>query len=237
MTFLIIPTYNERENIEGLIRLILDLPSGPDLNIVVVDDNSPDGTGEIVDKLAKELPNVHLISRKKLKGRGTAGIEGFRYALSQGANYIIEMDADLSHHPKYIPLFINAIKDCDVVIGSRFVKGGRDIDRGIVRRVITRLAGLYVRYLLGLRIKDVSSGYRCFRREVLEKVDVDNLISTGPSIVLEIIYNAAMNNFKIKEVPITFQDRRQGETKLDYITLLETMVMVLRLRKMHKEGK
>jgi dolichol-phosphate mannosyltransferase len=230
----VIPTYNERESIGALIQEILSLPF--ELNILVVDDNSPDGTGTIVSKLAGESPRVRLLTRKKRKGRGSAGVDGFKTALQMGANLIIEMDADFSHHPRHIPDLLAMSKSFDVVLGSRFVAGGADRDRGMLRQVVTRLAGLYVRTSLGIKIRDVSSGYRCFRKEVFEKVDLDDTISAGPSIVLEILYKVCLNGFSVKEVPIIFEDRRQGQTKLDIITLLETLVMVLRLRKMHRQG-
>ena len=230
----VIPTYNERESIESLIREVLSLPL--ELNILVVDDNSPDGTGEIVSKLAEESPKVRLLTRKKRKGRGSAGVDGFKKGLEMGADLIIEMDADFSHHPRHIPDIVANANNYKVVLGSRFVAGGADRDRGMLRQMVTRLAGLYVRKSLGIRIRDVSSGYRCFRKEVFEKVDLDDMISAGPAIVLEILYKICLNGFSIKEVPIIFEDRRQGQTKLDTITLLETLVMVLRLRKMHRQG-
>lgn len=230
----VIPTYNERESIESLIREVLSLSLG--LNILLVDDDSPDGTGAIVSKLAEESPRVRLLTRKKRKGRGSAGVDGFKTALEMGADLIIEMDADFSHHPRHIPDLVANANNYQVVLGSRFVAGGADRDRGMLRQMVTRLAGLYVRTSLGIKIRDVSSGYRCFRREVFEKVDLEDMISAGPSIVLEILYKVCLNGFTVKEVPIIFEDRRQGQTKLDTITLLETLVMVLRLRKMHRQG-
>ena len=230
----VIPTYNERESIGSLIREILSLPF--ELNILVVDDNSPDGTGAIVSKLAEESPKVRLLTRKKRKGRGSAGVDGFKMALKMGADLIIEMDADFSHHPRHIPELLANANNYHVVLGSRFVPGGADRDRGMLRQMVTRLAGLYVRTSLGIKIRDVSSGYRCFRKEVFEKVDLDDMISAGPAIVLEILYKVCLNGFAVKEVPIIFEDRRQGQTKLDTITLLETLVMVLRLRKMQRQG-
>jgi dolichol-phosphate mannosyltransferase len=230
----VIPTYNERESIESLIREVLSLSL--ELNILVVDDNSPDGTGAIVSTLAEESPKVGLLTRKKRKGRGSAGVDGFKKALEMGADLVIEMDADFSHHPRHIPDIVANANNYHVVLGSRFVAGGADRDRGMLRQMVTRLAGLYVRTSLGIRIRDVSSGYRCFRKEVFEKVDLDDMISAGPAIVLEILYKVCLNGFSVKEVPIIFEDRRQGQTKLDTITLLETLVMVLRLRKMHRQG-
>ena len=230
----VIPTYNERESIESLIREVLSLSL--ELNILVVDDNSPDGTGAIVSKLAEESPKVGLLTRKKRKGRGSAGVDGFKKVLEMGADLVIEMDADFSHHPRHIPDIVANANNYHVVLGSRFVAGGADRDRGMLRQMVTRLAGLYVRTSLGVKIRDVSSGYRCFRKEVFEKVDLDDMISAGPAIVLEILYKVCLNGFSVKEVPIIFEDRRQGQTKLDTITLLETLVMVLRLRKMHRQG-
>ena len=229
-----IPTYNESENIETLLNEILRLPT--ECMILVVDDNSPDGTGKLVAEMARHNNRIELLTRTKRRGRGAAGIEGLKRIFQNGADYILEMDADFSHHPRHIPEILANAKDHDVVLGSRFVPGGADRDRGILRQTLTRLAGLYVRTMLGIRIRDVSSGYRCFRREVFEKVDLDDMISAGPSIVLEILYKVCLNGFSVKEVPIIFKDRRQGETKLDIITLMETLVMVLRLRKMHRQG-
>jgi dolichol-phosphate mannosyltransferase len=217
-TFVIIPTYNEKENIEKLINEILELKVVD--KIVVVDDNSPDGTGKIVEKISKRNPSVVLLSRHKRYGRGSAGIDGFKYALENGADYVIEMDADFSHHPKYIPQFLEKIKEYDVVLGSRFVPHGRDVGRGLFRHLLSHLAGIYVRKILKLKIRDVSSGYRCFRREVLEKIDLDNMVSTGPSIVLEILYKVCLKGFKLYELPIVFEERKSGKSKLDYVTLL-----------------
>jgi len=232
-TYVVIPTLNEIENIEKLIRKILDLGIN-DLHIVIVDDDSPDGTGKLVGELFKDEPRVQLIVRTNQRGRGEAGIVGLRYALKHGADYIIEMDADFSHRPEHIPQFLTAIKDYDVIVGSRFVKGGQDRDRGFFRKLITKLAGVYVRFTLGLKIRDVSSGFRCFKRETLEKTDLNGMISTGPSIVLELLYKIILNGFRVKEIPILFRDRRQGKTKLNYGILLETLLMVVRLRKIKK---
>ena len=231
---IMIPTYNERENIEPLIKQLLAV--APPCQILVVDDNSPDGTGQLVTQMARSNRRIELLTRLKRRGRGSAGIEGFKHALQNGADYLIEMDADFSHPPRYVPIFLEEIRHYDVVLGSRFAPGGEDHDRGIIRTNLTKLASFYVRTLLKIKIRDVSSGYRCFRREVFEKVDLEDMISAGPSIVLELLYKICLNGFSVKEVPIVFKDRRQGETKLDTITLLETLVMVLRLRKMHRQG-
>jgi dolichol-phosphate mannosyltransferase len=235
-TFVLRPTYNEKENIETLVKDILNLGI-EDISVVVADDNSPDGTWEIVERMSREDPRVHLLKRMKRHGRGFAGIDGFLYCFRQGADYIVEMDGDFSHDPKHIPEMLREIDSCDVVIGSRFIKGGSDNDRSIYRTILTRLVALYVRTLLGVKVRDVSSGYKLFKRKVFEKIDLEDMISTGPSVVLETLYKLTLSGFKIKEVPIRFVDRKLGSTKLDIITLLETMVMVLKLRKWKKLGR
>ena len=172
-----VPTYNESGNIERLIKEIL--AQGDDVGVVVVDDDSPDGTWKIVEEYSKRDPRVHLLRRIGRRGRGTAGIEGFQYAVKQGVEFIIEMDADFSHKPSYISSFLKEMKDCDLLIGSRMVKGGGERGRGPLRQLITKGANLYIRLMLGLPYKDATSGFRIFRREVFEAVDLNNLISTG----------------------------------------------------------
>jgi dolichol-phosphate mannosyltransferase len=232
-TYVIIPTYNEAENIESLLKEILNL-NIPDLTATVVDDNSPDGTGKIADYLADKNPSIKVIHRYQDRGRGSAGIEGFKFALKAGADNIIEMDADFSHHPKYIPALLEQIKRYDVVIGSRFVKGGRDSDRGLTRKLTTFLARNYIRWILGTKVKDPTSGYRCFKKKVLEKIDLDHLLSTGPSIVEEILYKALLNKFSIFETPIAFEDRKKGETKLSFAILIKTLFMIYKFKKLYK---
>ncbi len=236
LLYVMIPTFNEADNIRLLLDELFRLGL-PQMHILVVDDMSPDGTWRLVKEYEQQNPNVHLLLRTKRRGRGTAGIDGLRWILDRGADLILEMDGDFSHHPRHIPAMLEAIEGADVVLGSRFVKGGSDNDRGLARRLVTKAAGRYVRALLKIDVKDVSSGFRLFRREVLERIDVDNLISAGPSIVLEMLYKTLMLGFRLIEVPINFIDRRQGQTKLDYVTLLETLVMVLRLRQMKKAGR
>ncbi|OGC08745.1 hypothetical protein A3F86_05205 [candidate division WOR-1 bacterium RIFCSPLOWO2_12_FULL_45_9] len=228
-TYVIIPTYNEAENIEPLLREIQQL-NLPDLTAVVVDDNSPDGTGEIADRLTKEFPGLKVIHRYKDRGRGSAGIEGFKFALKEGADYIVEMDADFSHQPKYIPNLLKHIINYDIVLGSRFVAGGQDINRGWTRKIVTVFAQIYIQQMLGIKVKDITSGYRCFRRKVLEEINLDQLISTGPSIVTELLYKSTLKGFKIYETPIVFEDRRQGETKLNLAILLKTLYMVYKFK-------
>jgi dolichol-phosphate mannosyltransferase len=232
-TYIIIPTYNEAENIASLLKEIMALNT-PDLTAVVVDDNSPDKTGEIADKLAAADPRIKVIHRYLNRGRGLAGIAGFQAALRSKADYIIEMDADLSHQPKYIPDLIKALDNFDVVLGSRFVKGGADVNRGLMRRITTFLARIYIKLILGVKVNDVTSGYRCFKREVLEAINLEELVSTGPSIVSEILYQVHLKGFKIGEVPIVFVDRTKGETKLNLKVLLSNLYLIAKFRLMFK---
>jgi dolichol-phosphate mannosyltransferase len=234
-TYIIVPTYNEADNIIPLLTEILALKI-PALTTVVVDDNSPDGTGSIAERFAKQNPLVKVIHRYQNRGRGTAGIEGFKFALQEGADYIIEMDADFSHHPKYIPALLKYIPDYDVVIGSRFVCGGQDSERGIIRKIVTTLARTYINWLLGVKVKDPTSGFRCFRSQVLATIDLDHLISTGPSIVSEVLYQVKLKGFSIYETPIIFEDRKKGTTKLNLMTLLKTLYVVYRFREKATKG-
>lgn len=227
-----IPTYNEAENIQSLIREIVALPLSGDLHVLVVDDSSPDGTGELVRQLAAADPRVHLLVRKKRRGRGAAGIDGFRAALALGAEVIVEMDGDFSHQPRFIPALLGEMGRCDVAIGSRFVRGGADSDRSLVRRAITRLVRRFIRRRFRTSIRDVSSGFRCFSRGVLERLNLDDLISSGPSIVLEILYKLILMDASIHEVPIVFIDRKRGRTKLSGLTLVETLLMALKFRRL-----
>jgi len=229
-----IPTYNERENIEELVEKILGLPLSHDLNVLVVDDDSPDGTAEAAARLAEKDRRIRLLLRKKRRGRGAAGIEGFKAALSLGADYVVEMDGDGSHQPRFIPALLEAARTADVVLGSRFVKGGQDTDRPVHRRLITRLVRLFLRRQFHLPVCDVTSGFRCFRREVLEKINLDDLISVGPSVVLETLYKARLLDFSVVEVPIVFADRKKGETKLTALTLFETLVMAMKFRRIYR---
>lgn len=227
-TFVILPTYNERENIEGMIQQILSVC--PTCEVLVVDDDSPDGTWRIVKELSCQDARVHLLHRTTNRGRGIACIAGLLYALSHNADIVIEMDADFSHNPSYIPVFLNAAEDFDIVLGSRFVQGGADSDRGWVRRLITLLANIYVRILFGIRLHDCSSGFRCFRREVLENTGLENMTATGPEILQEMLFRSCQLGHRILEIPIVFHDRKRGKTKLKYRQLLRGFMMVLRLR-------
>ncbi|MGQ9470754.1 MAG: polyprenol monophosphomannose synthase [Candidatus Aminicenantales bacterium] len=227
-----IPTYNERDNIRPVIESILELNSGLEITVLVVDDNSPDGTGREVEKLGAQDSRVKLLLRKKRRGRGSAGAAGFQAALAFDPDLVIEMDGDGSHQARFIPDLIQAAESADVILGSRFVRGGRDVDRSFLRRLITWAVRCFIRWLFSFPVKDVSSGFRCFRVDALRRIDPEDLISTGPSIVLEVLARAYQAGLTIKEVPITFVDRQRGETKLNLTTLLETLVMALKFKKL-----
>ncbi|MBI3035453.1 polyprenol monophosphomannose synthase [Candidatus Woesearchaeota archaeon] len=233
--FIMIPTYNEKENIESLIDKILKLKI-KNLHIVVADDNSPDGTWKIVEQISKKNRNVHLLLRKKDKGRGAAGKDGFIYCLEHGADAVVEMDADMSHNPEYIPSMLKGLKNADLVLGSRRVKGSKEIGRSWFRRFITWGANLYIAVMLGIKVKDCNSGFRCFKREVLEKINLQSLESKGPAIVQEVLFKAHLKGFKIKEMPITFVDREKGRSKLGIPQLAAGYFMVLKLKMQHLLG-
>lgn len=232
---IMIPTYNERENIKELIQGILALPLELDLIVLVVDDASPDGTAEAVAELSRRDARVHLLVRQGERGRGLAGITGFRRSLALGADTVIEMDGDGSHQPAHIPSLLLRIGQADLVLGSRFVPGGKDADRSLTRRLITFLVRRFIRQLFKIPVNDVSSGFRCFRREVLERIRLDSLASTGPSVVLEILYKACRLGFTVEEVPIIFVDRKRGQTKLTGRTLWKTLLMALRIKRMYRQ--
>jgi dolichol-phosphate mannosyltransferase len=230
-----IPTYNEAENIADLVKEIRT--TVPEADILVVDDNSPDGTSGIVAELAQSDGKVHLMTRTTDRGRGRAGRDGFLWALEHGAAHAIEMDADFSHHPRYLPAILEAAKSADVVLGSRYVKGGKETGRPAHRQWITKLVGTFLRASLGVKVRDPSSGYRCWSRHALEQLDMPQLLAVGPSIVSEMLYKARLKNLKMVEVPIVFEDRVRGSSKLDFKTLLRTLNAVFELRKQHKQGK
>jgi len=226
-TIAVIPTYNEAGNIKHIIEHILALPL--DISVLVVDDFSPDGTHEIVAKLAAHDKRVNLLNRKENRGRGWAGIDGFKLALELGADLIVEMDGDMSHSPKFIPAFVKAIGDADMVIGSRYVAGGKDEQRTFVRSVISGFARGYLSLSLGLKIADPTSGFRMFKRSALEKI-VPHLKARDPFIVTEVLHYAKKYRLKIKEVPIEFMARGAGTSKLKPTTLLKYLFRVWGLK-------
>lgn len=230
-TIVILPTYNERENIAQIIREALS--AGDDIDVVVVDDMSPDGTGEEVSKNFHDDPRVTLIEREGPRGRGYAGAEGFEWAVKKGYSYIIEMDADGSHNPIYLKDIKRELGKSDVAICSRFVPGGGEKGRSFSRVVITRLANMYLGSYLGVGVRDCTTGYRGFRRGTLEKVDWKKVVSPGPSIVQEVLYIAWKNGAKISEIPFMFEERRAGESKLDIRGLVNVFIEVRKIKRRH----
>lgn len=224
----VVPTYNEKDNIERLAKEILFLKK--DLHLLIVDDNSPDGTGEIADRLAKEFPQVHVIHRSGKLGLGSAYRTGFRYALDKGAPLIFEMDADFSHDPKYLPDFLEKIKEYDVVVGSRYLNGVSVVNWPIRRLMLSYGANVYTRLVTGLRLSDCTSGFKCFRKEALEAINLDNIKSDGYSFQIEMNFRCMEKGFRSGEVPIIFIDRHAGTSKMSKKIVREAVIMVWRLR-------
>jgi len=224
----VVPTYNEKENIERLVNQILAL--GLDLQVIIVDDNSPDGTGQIADRLAAADDHVQVIHRKGKLGLGTAYIAGFKRALALGAPFVMSMDADFSHDPSYIPAMVSMSRSCDVVIGSRYVKGGGTKDCTLPRKLLSRGANLFAKINLGLKTHDCTAGFRCYRRAVLEAIELDTIFSSGYSFLIEMIYRCQKKGFTVGEVPIIFVNRQQGASKISRLEIVKAMYTVLRLR-------
>ena len=222
-----LPTFNERENIERMLEALEPL----DARVLVIDDNSPDGTGEIADRVAATLGDVSVLHRPRKEGLGPAYIEGFRVALADGADYVLTMDCDFSHDPADVPrLVVAAENGADVVIGSRYVPGGGTRNWGIGRRIVSAGGSFYARTLLGLRIRDMTGGFRCFRRAVLETVDLDAIETKGYAFQIELTYRALRQGFTVAEVPIVFTDRTLGRSKMSRAIFLEAVARVPRLR-------
>jgi len=230
---IIIPTYNESENIEGIVRDILNLECG--VSILIVDDNSPDGTGEIADRLSGEFREVHVRHRPGKQGLGTAYRYGFGEALDMGATCIFEMDADYSHDPRYIPQFLSAIGDHEVVIGSRYVDGGGVENWGFAREMISRGGNFYAKMCTELKVKDATSGYRCYRSEVLRAVDLSRISATGYGFQVEMAYVCTIMGFDVFELPIVFTDRRVGESKMSGGIVLEATWVVGGLKRKYRD--
>jgi dolichol-phosphate mannosyltransferase len=238
---IVIPTYNEIDNIGVILEKVFALDLGVD--ILIVDDNSPDKTYAKVQELidAKQYGDrLHLLIRQKKEGLGKAYIEGFKWSLARDYAFIIEMDADLSHDPKYLPSFIEKIKEYDLVIGSRYVKGGGVVNWSPLRKFISFGGSTYARTILGIDIRDVTGGFKCFRREVLEAIDLDNIMSAGYAFQIEMNYRTILKGFRVKEVPIIFEDRVAGKSKMSKKIFIEALLNVVTLR-LHKkdiiEGK
>ncbi len=233
---MVLPTYNEAENIEPLVGAVLEKLPGS-ARVLIVDDGSPDGTGEIADRLAEQREQVEVLHRPRKEGLGPAYIAGFRRALAGGAGLIVEMDADFSHEPAYLPRLLDATARADLVIGSRYVPGGGVGDWGALRRVISRGGSTYARLVLGGGVQDLTGGFKCFRREVLEAIDLDLVRSRGYAFQVELTYRAIQGGFRVTEVPIVFRDRRVGRSKMDRSIVVEAVWRVPLLRFRGKDGK
>jgi dolichol-phosphate mannosyltransferase len=227
--WVILPTYNEAENLERIVGAVLEhLPASR--RVLIVDDNSPDGTGEIADRLAEGNESIAVLHRRRKEGLGPAYLAGFRVALDGGAERVIEMDADFSHDPSYLPRLIEATERADLAIGSRYVPGGGITDWGPTRRLISRGGSAYARAALGLPIKDLTGGFKCFRRIVLETIDLDTIEARGYAFQVETTYRAIKAGFRVVEVPITFKDRTDGTSKMSKAIVAEAMWRVPAMR-------
>jgi dolichol-phosphate mannosyltransferase len=225
---IIFPTYNERDNIDKIVHAVLPLDAR--IHVLIVDDNSPDGTGEIADRLTRQEPKVNVLHREKKEGLGQAYIAGFKWAVERKYDYIFEMDADFSHGPEYIKDFLREIREYDLVIGSRYIAGVNVINWPISRLLLSYYANVYTRIITGLPLRDATGGFKCFRREVIEAIDLDNVHSTGYSFQIEMSMRAWKKGFTIKEIPIIFVDRRAGESKMSKKIVREAVWMVWWLR-------
>ncbi|MBZ4376303.1 polyprenol monophosphomannose synthase [Corallococcus sp. AS-1-6] len=224
-----IPTYNERDNIGPITQAVL--AADPRVDILVVDDNSPDGTGQLADELAAKDPRVRVLHREKKEGLGRAYLAAFRWALAQGYTYILEMDADFSHDPRYLPSFLDAAEGgADLVLGSRYVDGGGTVNWGVGRKLISRGGSLYARSILGVDVRDLTGGFKCFNRRVLEAIHLDEVRSTGYAFQIELTYRTLRKGFTVREVPIVFEDRRVGHSKMNKKIFVEALGMVWKLR-------
>jgi dolichol-phosphate mannosyltransferase len=221
-----LPTYNERENVERMVRSLHALG----VQVLVIDDNSPDGTGDLADGLADELEGVAVLHRPQKDGLGPAYIAGFRRALADGAELILEMDCDFSHNPADVPRLLAAAEDADLVLASRYVKGGGTENWGLLRRFISRGGSLYAQVLLGVRVRDLTGGFKCYRRGVLEALPLDEIHSRGYAFQIETTYRALRMGFTVREIPITFVDRLEGGSKMHRGIVVEGVWKVPALR-------
>jgi dolichol-phosphate mannosyltransferase len=234
--WLVLPTYNEAGNIEAFVEAAqANLPASA--QVLIVDDNSPDGTGEIADRLAAQRGGIEVLHRPHKEGIGPAYIAGFRRALAGGAGLVLEMDSDFSHDPAYLPRLLEAAERADLVLGSRYVPGGGVREWGLVRQAISRGGSAYARLVLGVQVRDLTGGFKCFRREVLEAIDFDSIESKGYAFQVEMTYRAIRRGFEVVEVPIVFRDREVGDSKMDRSIVLEAAWRVPMLRRNGKHGE
>jgi dolichol-phosphate mannosyltransferase len=225
----VIPTYNERENLPNIVPLVIE--QDPRLEVLVIDDNSPDGTGDLADALAAASPRVHVVHRPGKQGLGTAYRAGFRWAIEQGYDYVFEMDADFSHDPRHLPKFLAEIQDADLVIGSRYLnRRVTVINWPMSRLMLSYFANVYARWVTGLKLWDSTGGYKCYRRRVLEGINLEQVRSNGYSFQIETSFRAWKRGFRIKEITSTFSDRNVGRSKMSGAIVREAIWMVWRLR-------
>lgn len=226
----VVPTYNELENIQRLVPQLLDLDidAGNSLQVCVVDDASPDGTGALADQLASQNPRAHVVHRSGKLGLGTAYIAGMRYALAHGADAVLTMDADFSHHPRYIPSMIRALPHTDLVIGSRYVPGGA-VRYPFARRMLSRGANAFARITLGLKAHDCTAGFRLYHRRVLESIELEHIFSNGYSFLVEMLFAVQRRGWRVAEVPIIFEDRQFGQSKISKDEIYKAVYTCIRL--------
>lgn len=225
---IVMPTYNEKENIESIIRACFK--EFPNMQMLIVDDASPDNTASIVKNLQKDFMNLNLMERKGKGGLASAYIDGFKWGLEMGFDVFLEMDADFSHNPKYLPQIFEKMEKYDVVIGSRNVKGGKCVGWGLDRILISKLGSLYSRIILGCNIKDLTGGFNCWSKNALLKINLDKIISRGYSFQIEMKYRAHKNKLKLLEIPIVFEDRKLGNSKMDKDIFFEALKNVFKIR-------
>ncbi|MDA3800005.1 MAG: polyprenol monophosphomannose synthase [Kiritimatiellae bacterium] len=226
-TLVVIPTYDERENVKNIASAVLE--SLPEANMLFVDDNSPDGTGDVLDEMHEADQRINVLHKPGKSGLGRAYVSGFKWAIEQGYDYIFEMDADFSHDPAVLPKFLEEIKNYDLVVGSRYIDGIRIMNWPLNRLMLSKGASVYVKVITGMPLFDPTGGYKCFRRELLEKIDLDNITSNGYSFQIEMNHFTWMHNYKIKEVPIVFEDRRSGYSKMNKTIVREAILKVWQL--------
>jgi dolichol-phosphate mannosyltransferase len=234
MVWVCVPTYNEADNVRPLVGRVLSVldDAGIDGLVLVIDDSSPDGTGRIADEMAAAEPRVRVLHRAGKEGIGPAYRDGFRLALAEGADLVVEMDCDFSHDPAALPSLVAAARDdADLALGSRYVAGGGIEAWGLLRRAISRGGCLYAQAVLGVGIRDLTGGFKCFRREVLEAIPLDEVTAAGYGFQVEMTYRALLSGFRVREVPITFSDRSAGQSKMSKAIVLEAAVLVPRMRR------
>ena len=234
-SLVIVPTYNELENIPRIIPAVLSQDAN--IHLLIVDDGSPDGTGAFVKEVMKKNDRIHLLEREKKMGLGTAYLAGFKYALQNNYDFIFEMDADFSHDPNELKNFLIAISDNDLVLGSRYINGVRVLNWPMARLLLSFFASVYTRIITGMPIKDATGGFKCFRKKVLEAIDLDKVRSNGYSFQIEMTFKAYSKGFRIKEIPIVFIDRVKGKSKMSKKIVREAVTMVWKLRLQHMFGK